>query len=144
MAPFPPYNCLRVTELAIHHAFSSAIYSIQQSGSIPYADVFGETSGYATVTETLTYMESYSRQETLQHLADHNPHNWDKIQLPYYVFDGTVIEDKNLTNLYKLPGKTFSPIHSPIIIPQCIFPDGKIPYHNLFWDLQVCTPVHTM
>ena len=74
-------------------------------GSIPYADVFGETSGYATVSETLAYMDHYSRQEALRHLAEHNTQNWDKIQLPFYVFDGTVIEDNNLSYLYKLPGK---------------------------------------
>lgn len=66
--------------------------------------MFGETSGYATVSETLVYMDSYSQQEALRFLAHESTEDWHKFQLPFYVFDGSVLEE-NFSSLYTLPSK---------------------------------------
>ena len=73
-----------------------------QLGTIPYAEVFGETSGYATVQETLGYMESYAQQEALRHLSGGSAEGLEKIQLPFYVFDSEVLT-KSFPGYYTLP-----------------------------------------
>ena len=79
-------------------------YLYFQLGSIPYAEVFGEKAGFATVTETLSYLESYAQQEALQYLRENNVESWSTIQLPYYVFDSSILTDV-FKGYYKLPCK---------------------------------------
>ena len=84
---------------AIVHSLSP---SLTQLGTIPYAEVFGETSGYATVKETLGYMESYAWQEALRHLSGGSTEGLEAIQLPFYVFDSEVLTE-SFPGYYTLP-----------------------------------------
>jgi len=77
--------------------FSSLFKGLDvMAGFIPYAKVFGERGGFATIDEFISYMDQvYQQQQQQSILHPDQP-------VPYYVFDSQVFE-ANFANYFKLP-----------------------------------------
>ena len=61
-------------------------------------------SGYASIQETLDYMDSYAQQEALQYLSTGTTDKWGKIELPFYVFDSEVL-GAHFSEHYSIPSE---------------------------------------
>lgn len=62
-------------------------------GHIPYAEVFGEFNGYATIDEFVAYMDKLAVDQVSSAVT--TP--------PLYVFDSEILQDK-FHGQYQLPG----------------------------------------
>lgn len=80
-----------------------------QAGLIPYGEVFGETFGYATVKEFVSYMDQYRLRSWTE--ANHT-----SFKAPMYVFDSEVLKE-HFTGHYDLNGNNIVHPH-PQSIPN--------------------------
>ena len=77
------------------------VLPLMQVGPIPYGEIFGETFGYATIEEFVSYMDRYS-------LSSWTEPNHTSFKAPLYVFDSEVLEEHFIGH-YDLKGNTPPP-----------------------------------
>ena len=77
-----------------------------QVGPIPYGEIFGETFGYATIEEFVSYMDWYR-------LSPSTHPNHTSFKAPLYVFDSEMLKEHFLGH-YDLQGNNMqcSPKHN--------------------------------
>ena len=81
---------------------------LDQVGSIPYGEVFGELHGVASIAEFLAYMDHYSRDTSLSYLhGGMGEGDFSEFKAPLYVFDSEVLK-RNFAGFYSLPGWSVS------------------------------------
>ena len=84
---------------------------LNQVGSIPYGEVFGERFGYASIQEFLSYMDHYAQDpapEVGGRGRTGNSREGEEgegvFSPPLYVFDSHVLE-QNFSRFYSMPGE---------------------------------------
>ena len=81
---------------------------LDQVGSIPYGEVFGELHGVASIAEFLSYLDHYSRDTSLSYLhGGMGEGDFSEFKAPLYVFDSEVLK-RNFAGFYSLPGWSVS------------------------------------
>ena len=81
---------------------------LNQVGSIPYGEVFGERFGYASIQEFLSYMDRYTRDPAPEvrrrGRTGKSAEGEGVFSPPLYVFDSHVL-DQNFSRFYSMPGE---------------------------------------